>query len=116
MLFPNQFSLINVDGEDVVGYASDDRDLFWTAAGFHVTDDKRHEQVVHLTRLVIKFHFPEQRCLANRGWGEDVFILLPVGALRIDTVGEPIGSANEGTAKSQNEEETNSNRQFESSA
>ena len=66
MLLPNEFTLVDVDRKKIIGNTRYDGNLLRSAAGRCAADDKRHKQGMHLTGLVIKFQFPEQRCLPYR--------------------------------------------------
>ena len=48
--------------------------------GLHAADDQRLEQRMHLALLVVELGLPEQSEILDVVLGEDLLVLLPVGA------------------------------------
>src|SRR2546430_295483 len=45
---------------------------------------------MHPPHFVVELHFPKQLRILHIGWRKDFFVFLPVGALRIFSVGKPV--------------------------
>lgn len=116
MLFPDDFTFVSVDSVKVVGNTRDDGDLFWPTLGGDAIDDERWEERVHLAWFVVEFDFPKELGVGDSGGRENVLVFLPVGALGIAAVSEPIGSSKEEAGEAQNEERSGFSRQIGDSA
>ena len=90
-LLPEQVAAGDVDAEQVVRNAGDDRDLSRASRRGHALRDERRKEVVHLTRLTIELDLPQQLHVLDVGEGEDLLVFHPAGAARIVAFGQVIG-------------------------
>src|SRR5207245_2828994 len=74
------------------GHAGFDDDLLRPAARVEAPDHQRREQRMHLARLVVELDLPEQPDVLGVGRVDDVFVLLPVAAYYVATVGQPVAA------------------------
>ena len=87
---PKQLAFLDVDREKVVRHTGDDGNFLGAARRNHAAGDQGREQRVHLPRLVVELHLPQQLHLADVGLCQDGFVLLPGGSLRVAAVGQPV--------------------------
>ena len=90
-LLPEQFTAGDVDAEQIVGDAGDDRDLPRALGRSHTLGDQRREEVVHLARLAIELDLPQQFHVLDVGEGEDFLVLHPAGTAGIVAFGQVVG-------------------------
>ena len=90
MLVPDNLTLFDIDGVDVIGDAGLDGDLLRATGGIDGIHDQWRKQIVHLPGLIVEFEFPEELGVFNRVDGKNFFVFLPGGSLGITTVGQPV--------------------------
>ena len=91
VLLPDQLAARDVDAEQIVGDAGDDRDLARASRRRHALGDERREEVVHLARRAVELDLPQQLHVLDVGEGEDLLVLHPAGTARIDAFGQVVG-------------------------
>ncbi len=89
-LLPEQLTAGDVDGEQIVGDAGDDRDLSRPSRRRHALGNQRRKEVVHLARLAIELDLPQQLHVLDVGEGEDLLVLHPAGTARIVAFGQVV--------------------------
>ena len=90
MAMPEHAPEVGIDGEQVVGTAADDGEFLESAIGDEVADDERLHERVHRLLRIIELEFPEELEVFDAVLVDVAFRLLPTGALRVATMGEPI--------------------------
>ena len=90
-LRPQQIAAADVDAEQIVGDAGDDRDLSRASRRGHAFGDQRRKKVVHLARLAIELDLPQQRHVLDVGEGEDFLVFHPAGPAGIVAFGQVVG-------------------------
>ena len=91
VLFPHQLAAGDVDAEQIVGDAGDDRHFTRALRRRDVPHDERVEKVVHLARCALELHLPQQLHLPDVRFGEDFLVLDPSGSSRVHAVGDVVG-------------------------
>ena len=79
----------DVDAVHVVGDSGDDGNLLRPLRSRHVGDDRRREEVVHLTRRAVELHLPPQLHVLDAVFGDERLVLLPRRPLIVTAVGQP---------------------------
>ena len=107
-LLPEQLAAGDIDAEEIVGDAGDNRDLSRASRRRHALGNQRREEVVHLARLAIELDLPQQLHVLDVGQGEDLLVLHPAGTAGIVAFGQVVGRHERDAGREHRQRQTSS--------